>query len=69
MRGQGIAPVIPGTRAKKRKVRHDRRRYRWRIEASMNRLKDFRRIAARYDTLARNYASGLALAAVLTFWC
>jgi transposase len=34
-----------------------------------NRLKDFRRIATRYDKLARNYASALALAAVVTFWC
>ncbi len=63
--------MIPGTRARKRKVRHDRRRYRerWRIEATINRLKDFRRIATRYDKLARNYASALALAAVLAFWC
>ncbi|MDP4026647.1 transposase [Methylobacterium sp. NEAU 140] len=42
---------------------------RWRIEATFNRLKDFRRIATRYDKLARNYASGLALAAVVAFWC
>lgn len=35
LRSQGITPVIPGTRARKRKIRHDRRRYRerWRIEA------------------------------------
>ncbi|MDF2601159.1 MAG: hypothetical protein K0Q54_3982, partial [Methylobacterium brachiatum] len=26
-------------------------------------------IATRYDKLARNYASALALAAVVTFWC
>ena len=58
-------------RGRKRKIRHDRRRYRerWRIEATFNRLKDFRRIATRYDKLARNYASALALAAVIAFWC
>jgi transposase len=39
------------------------------IEATFNRLKDFRRIATRYDKLARNYASALALAAVVVFWC
>ena len=33
------------------------------------RLKDFRRIATRYDKLARNHASALALAAVVAFWC
>ncbi|TXN42622.1 transposase [Methylobacterium sp. WL7] len=29
----------------------------------------FPRIATRYDKLARNYASALALAAVIAFWC
>jgi len=32
------------------------------------RLKDFRRIAIRYDKLARNYLAGLCLAAALAFW-
>jgi transposase len=71
LRAKGITPIIPGTRARKRKIRHDRRRYRerWRIEATFCRLKDFRRIATRYDKLARNYASAVALAAVIAFWC
>lgn len=71
LRKSGITPVIPGKRGRKRKIRHDRPRYRerWRIEATFNRLKDFRRIATRYDKLARNYASALALAAVIAFWC
>ncbi len=69
LRGKGITPVIPGKRGRKRRIRHDKQRYRerWRIEATFNRLKDFRRIATRYDKLARNYAS--ALAAIVTFWC
>jgi transposase len=71
LREKGITPVIPGTRARKRKIRHDKRRYRerWRIEATFCRLKDFRRIATRYDKLARNFASAVALAAVIAFWC
>ena len=71
LRKSGITPVIPGKRGRKRKIRHDKSRYRerWRIEATFNRLKDFRRIATRYDKLARNYASALALAAVIAFWC
>lgn len=71
LRATGITPVIPGKRGRKRKIRHDRRRYRerWRIEATFCRLKDVRRIATRYDKLARNYASALALAAVIAFWC
>ena len=49
--------------------RHDKRRYRerWRIEVTFNRLNDFRRIATRYDKLARNYASAVALTAVIPF--
>src|SRR4051812_21024217 len=35
LRNNGITPVIPSTRARKRRIRHDKRRYRerWRIEA------------------------------------
>jgi transposase len=64
-------PVIPGTRSRKRPIRHDQRRYRerWRIEAAFCRLKDFRRVATRYDKLAANFASAVALAAVIAFWC
>ncbi|WP_339164093.1 IS5 family transposase [Methylobacterium bullatum] len=71
LREKGITPVIPGKRSRKRKIRHDKRRYRerWRVEATFCRLKDFRRIATRYDKLARNYASAVALAAVIAFWC
>jgi transposase len=32
-------------------------------------LKDFRRVATRYDKLAANYASAVTLAAVVAFWC
>ena len=50
LRNSGITPIIPGKRGRKRRIRHDKRRYRerWRIEATFNRLKDFRRIATRY---------------------
>lgn len=71
LRRNGITPVIPGKRGRKRRIRHDRSRYRerWRIKAMFNRLKDFRRIATRYDKLARNYASAIALVAIVAFWC
>jgi transposase len=67
----GTTPVIPGTRSRKRPIQYDRRRYkdRWRIEAAFSRLKDFRRVATRYDKLAANSASTVALAAVTAFWC
>ncbi|MDX6751014.1 transposase, partial [Geminicoccaceae bacterium 1502E] len=57
-------------RNRKRPVSHDPRAYRerWRVEAAINRLKDFRRIATRYDKLAANFQSAVALAAVAAFW-
>jgi transposase len=38
------------------------------IERMFGRLKDFRRIATRYDKLARNFLAGLCLAAAVTYW-
>ncbi|MET4702224.1 transposase [Constrictibacter sp. MBR-5] len=70
LREAGTTPVIPGRANRKRPIRHDRRRYRdrWRIEAVFCRLKDFRRIATRYDKLAKNFLSAVALAAAVAFW-
>jgi transposase len=70
LREAGTTPVIPGRINRKRPIRHDRRRYRdrWRIEAVFCRLKDFRRIATRYDKLAANFLSAVALAAAVAFW-
>lgn len=70
LRDQGTIPVIPGRRNRKRPIQYDQRRYkdRWRVEAMFCRLKDFRRVATRYDKLARNYLSAVALAAAIAFW-
>lgn len=38
------------------------------IERMFGRLKDFRRIATRYDRLAQNYLAAVALAATVLFW-
>jgi transposase len=38
------------------------------IEHLFCRLKNWRRVATRYDRLARNYLSGLALAAIIIAW-
>jgi transposase len=57
LRDQGTIPVIPGRRNRKRPIQYDERRYRdrWLVEAMFCRLKDFRRIATRYDKLAENF--------------
>jgi transposase len=70
LRSTGTIPVIPGRRSRRRPIRHDARRYRdrWRIEAAFCRLKDFRRVATRYDKLAVNFLSAVVLAAIIAFW-
>lgn len=70
LRSQNTIPVIPGRKNRKRKIRYDEKRYkdRWRVEAMFCRLKDFRRVATRYDKLARNYLSAVMLAAAVAYW-
>jgi transposase len=67
---RGTKPVIPNRSNRKRPFRFSKRLYklRWRIETAFNRLKDFRRIATRYDKLARNYLASVCLAAALVWW-
>lgn len=66
----GATPVIPGRRNRKRLIRYDEQRYRSRhlIENAFCRLKDFRRIHTRYDKLAANFLSAVALATAVAFW-
>jgi len=67
---RGTKPVIPNRCNRKLPFTFNKRMYklRWRIEAAFNRLKDFRRIATRYDRLARNYLASVCLAAALVWW-
>ena len=67
---RGTEPVIPNRSNRKQPFSFNKRLYklRWRIESAFNRLKDFRRIATRYDRLARNYLASVCLAAALAWW-
>lgn len=67
---RGTKPVIPNRSNRIRLFSFNKRLYklRWRIECAFNRLKDFRRIATRYDKLARNYLASVCLAAALVWW-
>ena len=38
------------------------------IERCFCRLKDFRRVATRYDKLARNFLAAVHLAAIVAYW-
>jgi len=63
-------PVIPNRSNRKQPFSFNKRRYkeRHRIENAFSRLKDFRRIATRYDRLARNFLASVCLAAALVWW-
>jgi transposase len=67
---RSINPVIPNRSNRKQLFSFNKNLYklRWRVENAFNRLKDFRRIATRYDKLARNYLASVCLAAALVWW-
>jgi transposase len=68
---QGAEVVIPLTRSRKMPIPYGRKAYRARnlVERLWCRLKDWRRIATRYDKLAINYMAGAFSSAIITFWC
>jgi transposase len=63
--------VIPSTTSRSQPIPYDRRAYkaRNRIERLWCRLKDWRRVATRYDKLARNFLATALIAATITYWC
>ena len=66
----GARPVIPNKSNRVQLHRFDKRLYKGRnvIERCFCRIKDFRRIATRYDKLARNYLAAIHLAALVAYW-
>ena len=66
----GAVPVIPGRRTRTKPIRYDRARYKERhlVENAFCRLKDFRRVATRYDKLATNFLSAVAIATLVAYW-
>ena len=67
---QGAVPSIPSKRTRIWKSCFSLVLYRGRdaIERMFCRLKDYRRIATRYDKNAINFASAVYLAAALSYW-
>lgn len=67
---RGAEAVIPPSSPRVRQIPYDRTAYRLRnlVERLWCRLKDWRRIATRYDKLARNYLAGVYLAALIIYW-
>jgi len=66
-----ITAVIPPNPTRKHPARYNAKAYRGRnvIERMFCRLKDFRRIATRYDKRADIFLSTVLLAAAVTWWC
>jgi len=68
--GKGAMPNIPPKTSRRWKNCFSPFLYRDRnaIERMFCRLKDFRRIATRYDRLAINYLAAVCLAATVCYW-
>ncbi|WP_416776315.1 IS5 family transposase [Xenorhabdus budapestensis] len=67
---KGATPVIPdrnNSRKSDKKIDKGLYRYRHLVENAFARIKHFRAIATRYDKLARNYASMVALAFIIVW--
>ena len=67
LRRRGIRVTIPRQRNERRRGAFDRALYRTRsrVERLINRLKQFRRVATRYEKHGENYAAMVTLAAIM----
>ena len=65
-----ISPCIPSRKNRKEPIPHDEKLYkdRHKIEIMFGRLKDWRRVATRYDRSPVVFLSAIALAAIVIFW-
>jgi transposase len=70
LKESGIKAVILGKSNRKKRIRYDKKAYKGQnvVERCFSRLKDFRRIATRYDKLARNFFSAICFVATLAYW-
>jgi transposase len=61
---------IPGSESRGKPIRHDKRRYkrRNRVEIMLGRLKDWCKVATRYDRWLNVFLSAVAIAATVIFW-
>ena len=67
---RSIEACIPSRIKRRIQVPHDRALYRQRhkIEKTFGRLKDWCRIATRYDRCAHTFFSAICIAAAVIFW-
>ena len=67
---KGMSACIPSRKNRKEPIPHDKERYksRHKIEVMFGRLKDWRRVATRYDRSPTAFLSAIALAALVIYW-
>ena len=67
---KGITPCIPPKKNRKIQIDYDREIYKQRhkVENMFGRLKDWRRIAMRYDRCAHTFFSAICIAAIVIFY-
>jgi len=70
LQGRGTQPVIPPRKNRKIQYDYDKAIYKQRniIERMFCRLKDWRRIATRFDRNVQNFMGAIALAAAVIWW-
>jgi transposase len=70
LKDKGMRACIPGRKQRKKAVKYDKRRYnrRNRIDIMFGRLKDWRRVATRYDRCPKVFLSAITLAALVIYW-
>ena len=67
---KGITPCIPGRKNRREFIQYDQALSKQRniVERMFGKLKDWRRIAMRYDRCAHTFMSAICIAATVIFW-
>ena len=70
LRDLNAEAVIPTTTSRRQPIPYDKAAYRQRntVERLWARLKDYRRVATRYDKRADNFLAGVLIAATVSYW-
>ena len=67
---RGIEACIPGRSCRKIEIAYNKEIYKQRhkVENMFARIKDWRRIATRYDRCAHTFLSAITIAATISYW-
>ena len=70
LRDKGITPCIPGKKNRKVEILYDKILYKQRhkVENMFAKIKDWRRVATRYDRCAHTFFSAICIAVVTLFY-